>query len=135
MSFSIEVMLQYRTEKKYLLHEFVVMPDHFHVIITPTGITLERAMQLIKGEFSYQLNKKLKIKRDVWLGNQDYSGASPICRFARPRCVVQPPGSFADIRPSYSAACFSVDGSQYSNCQTPFAVSRFSEAKSLIMSG
>ena len=62
----IEVMLQYRTKKKYLLHEFVVMPDHFHLIITPTGITLERAMQLIKGGFSFQLNKNLKVKRDVW---------------------------------------------------------------------
>ncbi|HWG39692.1 MAG TPA: transposase [Candidatus Acidoferrales bacterium] len=62
----IEVMLQYRAEKKYLLHEFVVMPDHFHLIITPTGITLERAMQLIKGGFSFQLNKNLKVKRDTW---------------------------------------------------------------------
>ncbi len=62
----IEVMLQYRAEKKYLLHEFVVMPDHFHLIITPTGITMERAMQLIKGGFSFQLNKNLKVKRDVW---------------------------------------------------------------------
>jgi putative transposase len=42
----IEVMIAYRTQKKYLLHEFVVMPDHFHLILTPTGITLERAMQL-----------------------------------------------------------------------------------------
>jgi hypothetical protein len=44
----IEVKLKYRAEKKYLLHEFVVMPAIFHLIITPTGITLERAMQLIK---------------------------------------------------------------------------------------
>jgi putative transposase len=62
----IEVMLQYRTQEKYLLHEFVVMPDHFHLIISPTGITLERAMQLIKGGFSFQLNKNLKAKKDVW---------------------------------------------------------------------
>jgi putative transposase len=49
----IEVMLNYRTKKKYLLHEFVVMPDHFHLIITPNQITLERAMQLVKGGFSF----------------------------------------------------------------------------------
>jgi putative transposase len=61
----IEVMIAYRTQKKYLLHEFVVMPDHFHLILTPTGITLERAMQL-KGGFSFQLNKNLKAKRDIW---------------------------------------------------------------------
>ena len=62
----IEILLNYRTQKKYLLHEFVVMPDHFHLIITPTGITLERAMQFVKGGFSFQLNKSLKIKREVW---------------------------------------------------------------------
>jgi putative transposase len=65
-SLFIEVMLSYRTEKKYLLHEFVVMPDHLHLILTPQGITLERAMQLIKGGFSFQLNKNLKTKKDIW---------------------------------------------------------------------
>jgi REP element-mobilizing transposase RayT len=62
----IEVMTAYRTQKKFLLHEFVVMPDHFHLIITPKGITLERSMQLIKGGFSFQLNKNLTVKRDPW---------------------------------------------------------------------
>jgi putative transposase len=62
----IEVLLDYRTQKKYLLHELVVMPDHFHLILTPTGITLERAIQFVKGGFSFQLNKGLKVKRDAW---------------------------------------------------------------------
>jgi putative transposase len=62
----IEVLLGYREQKKYLLHEFVLMPDHFHLILTPTAITLERAMQLVKGGFSFQLNKNLKAKRDIW---------------------------------------------------------------------
>jgi putative transposase len=61
----IEILFDYRGKTKYLLHEFVVMPDHFHLILTPTGITLERAMQL-KGGFSFQLNKNLKAKRDIW---------------------------------------------------------------------
>jgi putative transposase len=62
----IEVLLGYREQKKYLLHEFVLMPDHFHLILTPTAITLERAMQLVKGGFSFQLNKNLEAKRDIW---------------------------------------------------------------------
>ncbi len=62
----IEILLNYRTQKKYFLHEFVVMPDHFHLILTPTGITLERAIQFIKGGFSFQLNRSLKVKREVW---------------------------------------------------------------------
>ena len=65
-SLLVKVMLDYRTKKKYQLHEFVVMPDHFHLLITPEGITLEKAMQLINGGFSFQLNKNLKAKRDVW---------------------------------------------------------------------
>src|SRR5262249_46414492 len=60
----IEVLLNYRMQKKYLLHEFVVMPDHFHLILTPTGITLEKAMQFVKGGFSFRLNKSLKVKRE-----------------------------------------------------------------------
>jgi putative transposase len=36
------------------------------LILSPLGITLERAMQLIKGGFSFQLNKSLKCKRDIW---------------------------------------------------------------------
>ena len=42
------------------------MPDHFHVIVTPRQITLERAVQLMKGGFSFRLNNNLKAKRDIW---------------------------------------------------------------------
>jgi putative transposase len=62
----IEVMLDYRTQKKYLLHEFVIMPDHLHLIITLTKIMLERAMQCIKGGFSFQLNQNLRARKDIW---------------------------------------------------------------------
>jgi putative transposase len=44
--------------KGYLLHEYVLMPDHFHVLITPS-ITLERAVQFIKGGFSFRAKKEL----------------------------------------------------------------------------
>ena len=30
----IGVLYHYRNQRKYLLHEFVIMPDHFHVLIT-----------------------------------------------------------------------------------------------------
>src|SRR5271170_7154388 len=49
----VEVTLHYRQEKKYLLHEFVIMPDHFHLLLTPT-LTLERALQLIKGASPFE---------------------------------------------------------------------------------
>jgi putative transposase len=61
----IEVMVGYRDQGKYLLHEFVVMPDHIHLLLTPAdGISVERAVQFIKGGYSYRLRKVEKIQ--VW---------------------------------------------------------------------
>jgi putative transposase len=45
----------------YLLHAYVIMPDHVHLLITPTGVTIERTMQLIKGGFSHRLASKLPV--------------------------------------------------------------------------
>jgi putative transposase len=51
-----EILLQFRAQEKYLLHEFVVMPDHFHALLTPAPeLSLERAVQLIQGGFSFRL--------------------------------------------------------------------------------
>lgn len=61
----IVVLYHYREQKKYLLHEFVVMPNHFHLLITP-GETLERAMQLVKGGFSFRAGKELEIGSEIW---------------------------------------------------------------------
>jgi putative transposase len=61
----IEVLLDYRDQEKYLLHEFVVMPDHLHILLTPIrSISVERAVQFIKGGYSYRLRKEEKIL--VW---------------------------------------------------------------------
>jgi putative transposase len=49
----------------YLLHEFVIMPDHFHVILTPLT-SLEKAVQFIKGGFSYRAKKELDSNMEVW---------------------------------------------------------------------
>jgi putative transposase len=62
----IDVLYHYRTQKKYLLHEFVVMPHHFHLFITPTDSTLERTMQLIKGGFSFRAGKEFSMKAEIW---------------------------------------------------------------------
>ena len=61
----LEVLYHYRTQQKYLLHEFVIMPDHFHLLLTPT-LTLERALQLIKGGFSFRAKKELGFGGEIW---------------------------------------------------------------------
>lgn len=65
----MDVLEHYRGQKKYVLHEFVIMPDHLHLLITPaTEISLERAMQLIKGGFSYRMGRSSPsvAKRFLW---------------------------------------------------------------------
>src|SRR5437868_11313361 len=65
-SLLIEVLLYYRNQGKYLLHEFVVMPHHVHLLLTPTGITIERAVGLIKGGFSFRRTRELNLKGESW---------------------------------------------------------------------
>ena len=60
-----EVTFAYRHQQKYLLHEFVVMPDHIHLLLTPT-LTLERAVQLIKGGFSFRAKRELGFGGEIW---------------------------------------------------------------------
>jgi putative transposase len=61
----VDVLLHYRAQRRYLLHEFVVMPDHFHLLITPRE-SLERAMQLIKGGFSFRSKRELRFMHEIW---------------------------------------------------------------------
>jgi len=61
----VDVLLHYRQQEKYLLHEFVVMPDHFHLLITPVQ-ALERSMQFIKGGFSFRAKKELHFEHEIW---------------------------------------------------------------------
>jgi putative transposase len=59
-----QTILDYHSQGRFLLHAFVIMPDHFHALITPApDVSLEKAMQFIKGGFSF----RLKSKMDVWM--------------------------------------------------------------------
>ena len=90
-----------------------IMPDHLHLLLTPAAdISLERALQLIKGGFSYRLGKAANAKRGlVWqesftnhrirderdcAQHGDYIRMNPV----RARLVERP-----DLYPYSSAAC------------------------------
>ena len=60
----LETLHSYR-DRAYFLHEYVLMPDHFHVLITPV-VTLERAVQFIKGGFSYRAKRELESSLEIW---------------------------------------------------------------------
>jgi putative transposase len=60
----IDTVYHYRGSA-YLLHEFVIMPDHIHLLITPTT-SLEKVAQFIKGGFSYRVKKELGSNMEIW---------------------------------------------------------------------
>jgi putative transposase len=63
----IDVLYDYRAKRKYLLHGFVVMPDHIHLLITVTAeISIERAVQFIKAGFAFRAGKELGFIAPVW---------------------------------------------------------------------
>lgn len=59
----IEILAGYRVKGSFDLYAFVVMPDHVHLLLTPAPLVpIEKAVQLIKGGFSF----RLKSKSEVW---------------------------------------------------------------------
>jgi REP element-mobilizing transposase RayT len=61
----IETLYNYRFER-YFIHGFTVMPDHFHCLLTPQ-VSLELAIQCLKGGFSFRAKKEFAWKGDIWI--------------------------------------------------------------------
>ena len=59
-------MLEYRDKGNYLLHDFVLMPNHLHLILTPAPASLEKCMQLIKGGSSFEIHKLRGSRIEIW---------------------------------------------------------------------
>jgi putative transposase len=64
-SVMMQEILEHYRGSSYLLHAYVVMPDHFHLIISPQS-SLERAMQNIKGGYSFRAKSAFDWKHDIW---------------------------------------------------------------------
>jgi len=62
----LQTLYSYRRQGKFQLHAFVLMPEHFHVLLTPEGISLERAMQFIKGGYSHAVRERLGNTLEIW---------------------------------------------------------------------
>jgi putative transposase len=63
----IDVLRSYVSAKKFQVHDFVVMPDHVHLLLAVGGdMTIEKSMQLIKGGFSFRLKKEFGYQGEVW---------------------------------------------------------------------
>jgi putative transposase len=63
----IDILRSYVAARKFRVHDFVVMPDHVHLLLTVgSDMAIERAMQFIKGGFSYRLRKEFGYSGEVW---------------------------------------------------------------------
>src|SRR5206468_10719547 len=62
----IEVLLRYRDDSKFLVHEFTVMPNHVHVLLTTSECNISAAVQLFKGGFSFKAGKNIGLKGAIW---------------------------------------------------------------------
>jgi putative transposase len=63
----IDVLRSAMRTKGIMVHEFAVMPNHVHILMTVPGeMSLEKAMQLIKGGFSFRANKELGFRGEIW---------------------------------------------------------------------
>jgi putative transposase len=63
----IDVLRSLVAKREFTIHDFLIMPDHVHLLLTVyEGMTIEKAMQLVKGRFSHQLGKELGYKGEVW---------------------------------------------------------------------
>lgn len=63
----LATLFHYRDANAYRLHEFVVMPDHLHLLLTPGAtISLGKAVQLIKGGSSHRIHKQREHRGEIW---------------------------------------------------------------------
>ena len=61
----LTAVFKHYSENDFTLHAYVIMPDHLHVLITPRE-SLEKAVQLLKGGFSFRAKRDLDWNFDIW---------------------------------------------------------------------
>ena len=53
--------------RRFALHDFVIMPDHIHLLLTTADdVTIEKAVQFIKGGFSFRVKRENGYTGEVW---------------------------------------------------------------------
>jgi putative transposase len=70
----LDLLNEDRAKRRYQVHAFVFMPDHVHLLMTPApDVSVEKAVQFIKGGFSFRLKSKLPVWEDSFkkLGMKD----------------------------------------------------------------
>jgi putative transposase len=62
-----DTLFGYRDRGIFRLYEFVLMPDHIHLLLAPKPTRApERAMQFIKGGYSHRFMKETGSRMEIW---------------------------------------------------------------------
>jgi putative transposase len=113
--FFIDTLYHYRGTA-YQLHAFVLMPDHFHVLMTPTG-ALERAVQFVKGGFSHRVREELGSNMEVWQKGFSDHRIRDAADFSR---HIQ----YIHFNPVRKGPCAAAEEYEYSSAHVGFALDR-----------
>jgi putative transposase len=63
----MDVLSHYQSQIKYRLHEFVVMPNHFHALFDAAfSGDPRKSVQFIRGGFSFRVKKELGLTGEIW---------------------------------------------------------------------
>ncbi|MGA8163300.1 MAG: transposase [Acidobacteriaceae bacterium] len=63
----VDVLRSCVADGHFLVYDFVVMPSHLHLLISVSGdMSVGKAMQFVKGRFSYRVKKELGFAGEVW---------------------------------------------------------------------
>ena len=82
----VSTIYSYRSQGKFSLHEFVVMKNHFHLLLTiDENMTIERAVQFVKGGYSFRVKKELGKTFEVWQRGYSESRVYDVASFEKHR--------------------------------------------------
>ena len=97
----LQLLRDDQAKGRYLVHAFVLMPDHIHLLLTPSAnVSIEKAMQFIKGGFSFRLKSRMPVWEDSFtkrrIEDARFQRASRLHpRESRARASVRTSGSFS----------------------------------------
>jgi putative transposase len=86
----LATLFRYRDAGEFSVHEFVVMPNHIHLMLSvDDGHAIGRAVQMVKGGFSHALGQAgLKLKA-VWQPSYYEHRVRDAAEYARMRNYIQ----------------------------------------------
>ena len=80
----LTIIRENRAKARFQLHEFVFMRDHVHFILTPAPqVSLEKAVQFIKGGFSFRAKKENMFSGEIWQKGYNESWIKDAGEYAR----------------------------------------------------